>query len=155
MTKTITLKSLIKSKKFDWANPNITEDTFPLTPIRSSDYKLYHFDRYISSEDAIKEMEKEGYVPANIHELLLWKDWNDKDWVVALGSVGKVDGNRLVPCLDGSGSGRGLYLYRFGDVWSSSYRLLAVRNLSSDLEKRVAYLEEVVERIRFWKEGSK
>jgi hypothetical protein len=46
-----------------------------------------------------KEIEKEGYRAANISELLSWKDWNDKDWVAALGSVAAVDDSRSVPFL--------------------------------------------------------
>lgn len=135
MTKTTTqsLDSLIRSLKFNWVNSDLTEERFPLTPVRSSEYKLYHFDRHISSEDAISEMEKDGYIPASIHELLLWKDWNDKDFVVALGSVGEVHGYRSVPYLDGDGSERGLSLCWWGYGWDSRYRFLAVvRNSPSD-----------------------
>lgn len=38
-----------------------------------------HIEQCISSEDVVLEMQKEGYEPANILELLEWKDWNDKD----------------------------------------------------------------------------
>ena len=137
-TKKPSLESLIKVKHFDWTNSLITEDVFPIEIRKHKGYKLFHFDRYISSEDAVKEMEKEGYSPANIAELLLWKDWNDKDWVVALGSVGKVGGSRRVPGLDEDGSERGLRLYDWVYDWVARYRFLGVRNLSlktSDTQK--------------------
>lgn len=124
------LQKLIKEKKFDWVNDNITAEKFPAPKKLRTDYKLYHFDRYISSESAIKEMEKEGYSPANFYELLSWKDWNNADWVVALGSVARVRGDRRVPCLGRIGASRELYLGWFDFVWYANFRFLAVRSVS-------------------------
>ncbi len=126
-----TLKQLIESQKFNWVNSSITSDNFPIQPIRNSDYKLFHFDKFISSKDAIKEMEKKGYLPANIYELLSWKDWNDKDFVIALGSVADVGSRRYVACLRRLGSRRGLSLGWFDGGWGDYCRFLAVRNLDS------------------------
>lgn len=141
MTKTIPqLNNLIKDRKFDWVSSDIEKAKWNTEEI-GSDYKLFHFDRYISSEDAIKEMEKEGYRAANIHELLLWKDWNDKDLVVALGSVARVGGRRRVSCLGGSASGRGLGLGCWDGGWGAFYRFLAVRNLSSGTPARLEGVE--------------
>lgn len=126
---TPTLKSLIDSWKFDWVNSDI-EKNFKLNPIRSSDYKLFHFDESISSENAIAEMEKEGYSPANAIELLSWKDWNDKDFVIAIGSAVEVDGGRYALCLLEIASKRRLGLLWFDGDWIARYRFLAIRNLS-------------------------
>jgi hypothetical protein len=155
-----TLKQLTTS--FDYVNPSITEDKFPLTKREHKGYKLFHFDRYISSEDVVAEMAKEGYAPANLLELLSWKDWNGKDRVGGLGSVGEVLGGRGVPCLDGGDSGRGLSRDNWDGGWDSGYRFLAVR-LSSEtvdsapalgnsetltLEARVKSLEADMENIK-------
>ena len=132
------LSSLIETRKLDWVNSDIKDGLFETPKEISSGYKLYHFNKYISSEDAIKEMEKEGYRPANAWELLLWKDWNDKDWVVALGSVGKVGGDRFVPYLGKGGSKRDLYLHCWFGDWNARFRFLGVRNSAlktSDTEK--------------------
>lgn len=137
-TSTKSLKKLIEAKKFSWVNSNITEANFPPQKIRSTDYNLYHFDRYISSEEVIKEMEKDGYAPANIYELLEWEGWNDKDWVVALASVCRVSGDRRVPCLSRFDSERDLSLVYWDDGWDGFCRFLAVRNSSlgaSDTQK--------------------
>ena len=129
-----TLSTLIKEKKFDWINVNI-EKNFTATEVaKDTEYKLFNFDRYISSEDAIAEMKKDGWEPANISQLLSWKDWKD-EWVVALGSVAKVGGNRDVPYLGRNDSERGLYLHWFGDDWDAIYRFLAVRTLSLEPQK--------------------
>lgn len=119
------------TEKFNWVNSSI-ESNFPLAERKVGDYKLFHFDKEISSEDAIKEIEKEGYLPANLYELLNWPAWNEKDFVVALGSVGEVDGGRCVPGLDRRASRRGLGLGWFGNDWGACCRFLGVRNLYSD-----------------------
>lgn len=122
------LKDLIAQGKFTFVNSSITPENFPEEPIRSDDYKLFHFDKYITSEDAVKEIESAGYLPANIYELLSWKDWNGKDWVVGLGSSCALDVDRRVPDLGGFSSGRDLDLGWWDGRWDDAYRFLAVRN---------------------------
>lgn len=125
------LQKLLTTWKFSYINSDITPDNFPLTPRKHGGYKLFHFDKYISTEDATKEMEKEGYAPATLLELLQWKDWNGSDWVVALGSATRIDGSLSVPSLDEFGSERGLRLDRSAVVWRAICRFLAVRTLDS------------------------
>lgn len=130
----MTLSQLIEAKKFDWINDNITEGRFPVVAVPTdTEYKLFQFDHYISSKDAIQKIESEGWRPANISELLAY-DWDGKDMVVALGSVAKVAGARRVPCLDKFGSKRRLCLSWWSDDWRPAFRFLAVRN-SQTLEK--------------------
>lgn len=99
-TKIQSLGSLIKNGRFDWVNPDI-ESNFKADEVRSADYKIFHFDRYISSDDAVKEIEQAGFLAANLTELLAYAvdNWNGKDWVIALGSVAKLNGSRHVPFL--------------------------------------------------------
>jgi len=129
-TKIPKLSALIESRKFDWVNFDIKDGLFEKPKEIGTDFKLYHFGRYISSEDAIKGMQKDGYEPANAWELLSWEDWNEKDLVVALGSVAKVDGGRRVPYLGGDDSERYLNLRWFVSDWVAHCRFLAVRNSS-------------------------
>jgi len=131
-TKTkLSLKSLIKKGNFQYVNSDITPENFPAPKTLREDYKLYHFNEYISSEDAIKKMEKDGYSAANVYELLSWKEWNGTDWVVALGSVAQVRGSRIVAYLDWDDSSRELFLFGFDGVWNDRCRFLAVRNFDS------------------------
>lgn len=125
------LQELIEDKKLDWVNSDITEANFPPQET-GTDFKLYHFNLKMESEEVVAEMAKDGYQPANIHELLLWQEWNDKDWVVALGSVAGVIGFRYVAYLYGCGSGRDLGLRGWGGRWDADYRFLAVKQISSD-----------------------
>lgn len=124
------LKQLIKDKKLNYVNENITVENFLDDGRRLKDYKVFHFDRYISSEGAIKEMAKENYVPANIYELLEY-DWNGKDWLFALGSSCEVEGRRYVACLYVDGAKRRLLLHWNDDAWDGSYRFLAVKPISN------------------------
>lgn len=122
------LLRLITAAKFDWVNPNITPENFPEEEIRSEDYKVYQFGRDISSEDAVAEMAKDGYLPANIYEFLKWNGWDGENAVVALGSSCVVDGRRRVPFRVRNGARRYLALFRWGGGWSGRCRFLAVRN---------------------------
>lgn len=136
------LSSLIKKGNLGYVNSNITAELFPAPKIIRNDFKLYHFNKRISSEDAVKEMEKDGYAPANIYELLSWKEWNGTDWVVGLGSVHWVDGDRHVPCLTRGGSERILYLSWWDADWDSDCRFLGVRNSElGSSDTRTGHLE--------------
>lgn len=127
-TKEKTLKQSIADCKFDWVNSEI-ENNFKAQEIRD-ETKLFHFNEYATSEEAITRMGKEGYSPANISELLAFAQtgWNRTDCVVALGSVAEVRRGRGVPCLGESDRERYLYLLWFDDDWDGDCRFLAVRN---------------------------
>lgn len=127
-TKEKTLKQSIANCKFDWVNSEIVNN-FKAEEIRD-ETKLFHFNEYATSEEAITRMGKEGYSPANISELLAFAQtgWNRTDCVVALGSVAKVFRDRRVPCLGEFVRGRSLDLSWFGGDWDGYCRFLAVRN---------------------------
>lgn len=130
------LSQMIVAGHYDGTNDSITAERFPITGEGIVEYeaRYFHFDRNISSENAIKEMEEAGWQPAKIEHLLAHgaanPDEQQKHPIVALGSVAAVDGNRDVPCLDRSGSERYLDLDWFGSDWSPDYRFLAVRKVS-------------------------
>ena len=99
------LLRLIATAKFKWVRPKITPENFPEEPIRSQDdkdYKVYHFESYfnraISLECAIAEMIKDGYIPANIYELLYWKGWDRSQTIVAFGSSCVIYNHHHFPC---------------------------------------------------------
>lgn len=144
-----TLQQLIDPWKFDYVNSDITKKNFSLEDRGLDEYKVFHFDKYLSSKEVIEEMEKEGYSPANAYELFTWKEWNGKVFVIALGSVAEVRGERAVLYLGRYGSLRKLNLGWFDGGWGGGCRFLAVRNpkfipsesLSPDLKGRVESLE--------------
>lgn len=132
----MTLEQMIAAGNYDWVNPDITPERFPIkgTTRREEEPELVHFNRDISSDDAIAELDKRNMEPADIVDLLAfgakYPDIQRKFPVVALGSVAGVHGYRAVACLGRSGAGRGLSLYWFGGGWSGHCRFLARRKRS-------------------------
>lgn len=126
----MTLKKQIEQCDFDYINPNIVEH-FTEEKIRG-ETKVFTFDKIISTETVIEETKKEGYVHANISELLQYakSEWEEREPVIALGSVVEVDGKRRVPYLDRDGSRRTLGFGWFDREWSGYCYFLAVRPLS-------------------------
>lgn len=122
---------IAKPLEFTYINDDITDEKFPDDGQRGTDPKIYKFGRGISSESVVAEMEKEGYRPMTIHELVLWaKDnWNKNDYVVALGTVRQVGDCRRVACLYGGSFRRYLRLRGWGGGWDGDYSFAAVRKL--------------------------
>jgi hypothetical protein len=66
------LLNMIAAGHYDWVNPDITTERFPIESTATKEYrtKLFHFDRPISSEDAVAAMKKEDFTPAtHVHGL--------------------------------------------------------------------------------------
>ncbi len=132
-----TVQEMINAGKYGWTNDNITEKHFPLpTELNgkkvSVSTKLFHFNRPINSQDAIKEMDKAGYRPATLAELLALGEKQpelQKEFpIVALGSLwADARGRRSVPYLLVHGYERRLNLYWFVLDWYVFCRFLAVR----------------------------
>lgn len=132
------LESLIKKLKLQFVNSDINSTNFPDDGRLLKDFKVFHFDRLISSDGAIAEMKKENYEPANLRELLSWgvKNWDGKEYVIALGSVWRdPHGYRGVPCLGGWGGGHSLGLLWGGSGWLGGCRFLAVVRGSGHLDE--------------------
>ncbi len=128
------LVELIKDCRFDYVNLDITEKNFPITnrPSGEVEMKVFHFNQVIGSDEAIREMEKEGYRPAELPEALAYAKANPdeqrKHPIVILGSVWRdFDGDRVVPCLDEWDGDRELRLPWYDRRWHGDCRFLAVR----------------------------
>lgn len=129
------LADMIKATKRHCVDGNINAKHFPLKG--KGKHKLtaalFHFNRSMESEDAIAEMDKRGYRPGHIEELLAF-DEKHPDFqrkfvlVAALGSVWRnQEGDRLVPYLDWYNFERQLDLCCFWNKWFATYRFLAFR----------------------------
>lgn len=130
------VEAAIREGQYDWVNLDVNDKHFKTSRIgqKEVETKFYHFNRLISSEQAIEEMRKDGYHPAELHEGLALRakhrDLQRQFPIVLLGSIWQNwDGDcRSVVCLvEGSGSGCRLLLSRFSSNWSEDYRFLAVR----------------------------
>ena len=136
------LEAMIADGHYDWKNNDITAERFPITGdgIVEFEGRYFHFNRNISSENTIKEIEAADtanpWSAAKIEHVLshgkTFPEEQRKFPIIGLGSVAKVLGNRLVSYLGKGGSERYLdLLYRFDYVWSPGYRFLAVRKVSA------------------------
>lgn len=129
------LSEMVKAGRYDWVNENIISENFPGAGHGKAEREivLFHFNRAISSDDAIKGMESAGYRPAVVEELLALGEVQPELQrhfpIVALGSVWQDPrGNRSVPYLGRFGAERSLDLFCFDDDWDGSCRFAAVRN---------------------------
>lgn len=130
---TRSLRDAVAAGRYDYVNENIKEDDFPAHEHEQGKkevaFRLFHFNRYIESDEAIVEMDKQGFRPASLREMLVYREANSdlqrQFPIIALLSVwvDPISGRRSVPALWGSG----LCLDDFGHRWSSHYRFLAVR----------------------------
>ena len=135
------LPDMIAAGRYDWTSDDITPKRFPITGtgVVELETKVFHFNRSISSEDAVAAIKADDkanpWEPAPIEALLAYAakhpDEQRQYPIIGLGSVVSVRGCRGVPYLSRRGAGRGLGLGWWGGGWGGSCRFLAVRKLSS------------------------
>lgn len=135
-----TLDQMIAVGAYDWKNENITAERFPVNGegVVEYEYQLVHLNCNASSKKVLLAIGKldgaNPWEPAKTEHLLAFGAKNPEEQrkypIVALGSVGEVDGDRYVSCLSGDDSGRNVNLGWFGSDWFSSCRFLAVRKIT-------------------------
>jgi hypothetical protein len=130
------LADMIAAGRYDWVNPNITAERFPVEETGRKQFraKLFHFDRYISSDDAVAAMKAENFTPgSHVHGLAFGATFPDEQRkypIACLGSSARVGGDRRVVCLDRHGDERRLYLIDCDDGWVDGWRFLGVQEVS-------------------------
>ncbi len=122
---------------YSWRNSDLTEKKFPVTAEQVGDWewKLFHFDCNISSEEALRLMREEGYYDGGqIGHLLAFGEKYPEEQrkypIIGLGSVVKIRLYRDVPGLWHDHGRRGLNLHWFDFGWSRCCRFLGVRRRS-------------------------
>lgn len=121
---------------YGWRNSDLTEKRFPVTAEQVGDWewKLFHFDRDISSEEDIRLMKEDGYDAGQIGHILTFGEKYPEEQrkypIIGLGSVARVSLRRRVPGLWVGDGRRELGLDWFGNAWGRSYRFLGVRRRS-------------------------
>lgn len=131
------LADMVGAGKYDFVDDNIVAKNFPLvgTGLVEQEVVVVHFDRSISSDTAVAELEQMGLKPAPIEYLLALGakhlDLQREYPIVAFGSVWTdSDGYPYVlyvPCLGPWIVGRELHLRDWVGGWSPHYRFLALR----------------------------
>ena len=132
---TMTVEEAVKAGKFDWSNENITSSKFPKPrggKKEKRETSVFHFKKGMSSEVVIAEMDKAGFRPGTIWDLLALAvekpDMQRGLPIVALGSDCELDGSRYVAYLCGGPGYRKLSLSCCFDLgWDDYYRFLGVR----------------------------
>ncbi len=131
---TQTLSQMVQAGNYGWVHDDITQDHFPIKGSGQKEVEvvLFHFDKVITSEEAITEMDKAGFRPARIEELLALgaqqPEFRKKFPIMAPGSVWRNSDDRCdIPHLHCNAYQRNLNLYWFGSNWHRNYRFAAVR----------------------------
>ncbi len=126
----------ITAAAFDWKYDDIVEKNFPNqaheTGEQNLQVKLYHFGKDMSSKDVVSAMDKDGFRPATLRELLAYAvknpDEQRKYAIMGLGSIWGHGDDRRAPYLYRNGDERKLDLFWWSNSWNGNYRFLAVRN---------------------------
>ncbi len=143
---------LIKAGNYNFVNPSITSVNFPLNAEGKTGDEAFilHFDRMVTSEQAIAEMDKQGLCPATITHALAFGAQHPEEQrkypIIFLGSSWMdSDGGRFVPCLGVGDGERGLDLDWFGTDWDASCRFAAVRKPRehSDFLQQVGHVKVI------------
>lgn len=130
------VEQLVKDGKYDSVSNSFSDGNFLTNDERCYlDVYLLFFDRVLSSRAAIREIDKLGFRPATIRELLSlgaqYPDLQRNDPIVALGSTSyyRPLGGLGVPCLDVHGwfrPVRELRLVAWDFNWNLRWRFAAV-----------------------------
>lgn len=119
--------------KYDSVDKQITDDNFPSTETGKVMRKLIllHFNRDLSSKQAIPKIIKAGCRSACMKELLTFGERYpqvQKDFpIVALGSVAQLGSDKFVGCLYSHEGDRRASLRYDAGSWGDHFRYLAVR----------------------------
>jgi hypothetical protein len=124
----------IRAGHYDWSNSNITSSNFPSTRkgTAEEDVHLVHFDKVMSTDAVLAELDKMGLRPAELqHSLAFGEKYPEvqrKFPVVFLGSVWQDPyGTRYCPFLFRFDAERRLYLVWIVVDWHGGCRFAAVR----------------------------
>jgi hypothetical protein len=139
VTPALDFEERIARGRYGWRHVDLTEDLFPITddPGGEVRQKLFHFNRSISSEEAIRLIGEDGFEPAKIGDILVFGEHfpevQRRHPVIGLGSVADVDLKPSVPALWFDGDRRTLDLIWYDGDWHRNYRFLGVRAVAHRL----------------------
>jgi hypothetical protein len=132
----MSLHDMIAAGKYDWVDSGIAPAKFPVAGkgIIRFKPKLFHFSRYISSEDAVAAIEKEKFLPAKHEHGCAFgaanPDEQRKYPIACLGSSARVSAVLRVVCLGRGDAKRYLSLSYLRGDWDDPWRFLGVQEVS-------------------------
>lgn len=131
-TKTLNQAMAESDYKPGYGANKITEENFPseitgkIVKVR---VRLFHFEKQVCRNNVISEMDKAGYRPATIMELLAfakYPEWRQNYWVAALGSTINDYCSPELFVYDDSNHHRELQLSADIDCWGTRWRFLGI-----------------------------
>lgn len=123
--------SQVQAGHYDWVNPNITADEFPINgegKVRRN-LHLVHFDKDMTNSEVLKELEAQNLEPAQVEDLLFvgaaYPALQQQFSIACLGTVLKSGSSAEVLYLTGGDQHRYLWLSNYEGVGSKDDRYLA------------------------------
>ncbi len=138
----LNLEQMILAANYGHVNSDITPESFRVQGTGKVTLlsKLFQFDPTVSWDGVLREMEKTGYRPANIEELIAYgTHMPDEQWEIdivgfgTIGQLGQIEGRWIhgVPRIFRASQGRELNITGFGyRDWPEKTYFLGVRNIS-------------------------
>jgi hypothetical protein len=130
----LALPDAIDAGSYQGVNAALTGQNFPSSKHGQANLEvvLVRYDRRMTSEEVLAELDRAGLRPADLPEFLAfgatYPDIQRRFSVVGLGSVWKDrKGYRNVPCLYTASEGRYVDLHWWDDGWYSYSRFAAIR----------------------------
>lgn len=126
----------VRRGDYGWRNGDLTEGRLPVgeDQLGTFEQRLFHFNRSLSSDQAIHEIGEAGYHPGRIGDILVFgerfPDEQRRHPVIGLGSVVAIEGIASVPALWFDGDRRTLDLIWYDGDWHRNYRFLGVRRVA-------------------------
>lgn len=129
-----TIEELLAAGRYDWWDKNISSANFP--PVRSGkmniEIEFIPFQRPMYTKEVLTELDRQGYRPAEIRELLVfveqYPDFQRDFPIAALESIWtNPTGQSYCAWLTGDGSQKLLGLYWIDALWHANCRFAAVR----------------------------
>ena len=131
------LEDMIAAGRYDRINPYITPKRFRVegTGTKFFRTRLFHFDRYVSSEMVVAAMQKGTFAPATLVHGLAYAaifPYRQRTFPIAcLGSSARWNGDRDVVCLGGDAAARGIDLGYWDSDWGGLWCFLGVQEVSA------------------------
>ena len=122
------LQNMVADGSYDWVNPAITPKGFPITAVGIVQFetKVFHFNRYISSEDAVEAITADDrrnfWEPAKIEGLLAYgvKNPNEQRQYPIVGLGFFAGSSALATCRTSAGAAPGAVSTFFGGTSSGT-----------------------------------
>jgi hypothetical protein len=133
------LAKMIEAGNFDWRDDDVNPLNFPdleeeknLNKVIRLKAKIFNFEKAISSENILEELDREGYRPATLVELLALAKVDpglqERFTIVSLGSTWtNIIDSRRAPCIRVYRGERELNTDGLEGAWVTSYNFLAIR----------------------------